>query len=145
MSGITARVEIGKPKKIDSTLTDIMLICKGWYNKEKYESVLKALKGYYHKHYGCHDIVMDKGFANYLFLQPLVLEAINAKPQLARYLFEPRVSFLSNKESYVEVNFERMLGLIHMIEHNTFGVSEYQDMFDRAEACKHEDDTIGII
>ena len=25
---------------------DVILICKGWYNKEKYESVMDALKAY---------------------------------------------------------------------------------------------------
>lgn len=34
----------------DKTLTDIMLICKGWYNTEKYHSILEALNGYYHKY-----------------------------------------------------------------------------------------------
>ena len=129
----------------DKTLTDILVICKGWYNKEMYNNPLEAMNVYYHKYYGCEDIVMDKAFAEYLFLRPLALEAIKIKPTLARYIFEPQFSGLDNKEPFVEIMYDRLMGLIQMIEHDMFDLSEYEDMFEKAKACNYEDETIGII
>lgn len=129
----------------DKTLTDIMLICKGWYNKEKYHSVLEALNGYYHKYYGCEDITMDKAFAEYLFLRPLALKAIEIKPTFARYIFEPTYSIINNKEIFSEVMYDRLMGLIQMVEKDMFDLSEYEEMFKKAEECDYEDESIGII
>lgn len=129
----------------DKTLTDILVICKGWYNKELYNNPLEAMNAYYHKYYGCEDIVMDKAFAEYLFLRPLALEAIKIKPVLVRYIFEPQFSILSKNEPFAEVMYDRLMGLIQMIEHGIFDLSEYEDMFEKAKACNYEDETIGII
>lgn len=128
----------------DKTLTDILVISKGWYNKKLYSDVLEAFNAYYHKYYGCEDITMDKGFAEYLFLRPLALKAIEIKPTLARYIFEPNVSIF-RKEPFEEVMYDRLMGLIQMIEHGMFDLSEYEDMFEKAKECNYEDETIGII
>lgn len=128
----------------DKTLTDILVICKGWYNKQLYKNELEAFNAYYHKYYGCEDITMDKGFAENLFLRPLVLEAIKIKPTLARYIFEPTHSIF-HKEPFEDVMYDRMIGLIHMIERDTFDLSEYKEMFEKAKACNYKDETIGII
>ena len=129
----------------DKTLTDILVICKGWYNKELYNNPLEAMNAYYHKYYGCEDIVMDKAFAEYLFLRPLTLKTIEIKPVLARYIFEPQFSVLGNKEPFAEIMYDRLMGLIQMIEHGMFDLSEYEEMFEKAKACNYEDETIGII
>ena len=129
----------------DKTLTDILVICKGWYNKELYNNPLEAMDSYYHKYYGCEDIVMDKAFAEYLFLRPLALKAIETKPTLARYIFKPQFSGFDNKETFSEIMYDRLMGLIQMIEHGMFDLSEYEDMFEKAKACDYEDETIGII
>ncbi len=34
-----------------STLKDVILLCKGWYNEDAYYSVTGALKAYYKQHY----------------------------------------------------------------------------------------------
>ena len=83
----------------DKTLTDVLLICKGWYNKKLYHNILEDLNAYYHKYYGCEDITMDKQFAMQLFLQPLVLKAIEIKPILAKYIFEPICNYENNNET----------------------------------------------
>ena len=127
------------------TMTDILLICKGWYNKTKYNDVLEALNAYYHKHYGCENINMDKAFAEYLFLRPIVLYAIEVKPKMARYIFDPIYNPLDNKQPFGEIMYDRLMGLIQMIDKDTFDLSRYQEMFQKAEACNYEDDTIGII
>ena len=41
--------------------------------------------------------------------------------------------------------YERLMGVIQMIEHGMFDLSDYQYMFQKAEECKYEDETIGII
>ena len=127
------------------TMTDILLICKGWYDKTKYNDVLEAFNAYYHKHYGCEDIIMDKEFAEYLFLRPLALHAIEVKPKLARYIFDPIYSPLDNKQAFGEIMYDRLIVLIQMIGKDTFDLSRYQEMFQKAEACNYEDETIGII
>lgn len=130
----------------DKTLTDILLISKGWYNKKIYKNTLEAFNAYYHKHYGCEDITMDKAFAENLFLRPLVLEAIQIKPVLARYIVEPHHAMIDNQEqTFSEIMYDRMLWLIQMVEHGMFDLSEYEDMFENAKACNYEDITIGII
>ena len=100
----------------DKTLTDILMICKGWYNKTLYHSPLEAFNAYYHKYYGCEDITVDKQFAICLFLKPLALKAIEIKPTLARYIFEPAFSAISSKEQFSEVMYDRLISLAQMIE-----------------------------
>lgn len=129
----------------DKTLTDILMICKGWYNKKLYHNPLEAFNAYYHKHYGCENITMDKAFAEYLFLRPLALKAIEIKPSLARYIFEPTYSIIDNKEPFSEIMYDRLMGLIQMIKKDMFDFSEYEEMFTRAEECNYEDESIGII
>lgn len=129
----------------DKTMTDVLLICKGWFNKQKYETTLDALNAYYHKYYGCEDIMMDKPFAEYMFLRPLALAAIEKKPAIARYIFDPIYSPLDNKGQFGEIMYDRLMGLIQMIEKGMFDLSEYEEMFQAAEACHYEDETIGII
>ena len=130
----------------DKTLTDVLLICKGWYNKQLYKNELEAMNAYYHKYYGCEDIVMDKAFAEYLFLRPIALKAIEIKPRLARYIFESTCcEVIQNKKSFSEIMYDRLMALINMIESGTFDLSEYEDMFEIAKACNYEDETIGII
>lgn len=34
-----------------NTMTDVILLCKGWYNKDKYPTLLDALKEYYRRNY----------------------------------------------------------------------------------------------
>lgn len=53
---------------------DIMLLCKGWYDKEKYKTTKDVLIAYYHKHYGCEDITPDYRFINQVLLRPAVEE-----------------------------------------------------------------------
>lgn len=129
----------------DKTLTDILLICKGWYNKKLHHNILEALNAYYHKYYSCENITMDKAFAIFLFLKPLALRAIEIKPSLARYIFEPQYSIIDNKGIFSEVMYDRLICLIQMIETGMFDLSEYTNMFTKAEECNYENETIGII
>lgn len=129
----------------DKILTDVLVISKGWYNKQLYSNPLEAFNAYYYKYYGCEDITMDKAFAEYLFLRPLVLKAIEIKPVLARYIFEPQFGMINNKEPFAEIMYDREMELIQMIKKGMFDLSEYEDMFKKAKECNYEDKTIGII
>ena len=88
---------------------------------------------------------MDKAFAVFLFLKPLALRAIEIKPSLANYIFEPLYSVIDNKGIFSEVMYDRLICLIQMIETEMFDLSEYEDMFAKAEECNYEDESIGII
>ncbi len=50
---------------------DIILICKGWYNHDKYKSEFDALVAYYHKHYS-GNFEPSRGFIVNLFFKPTV-------------------------------------------------------------------------
>lgn len=52
-----------------STAKDVILLCKGWYDEEKYQSKLEALKEYYRRYYNDD---MDE-FLNEEFLVKTVL------------------------------------------------------------------------
>ena len=126
-------------------LTDIYLICKGWYNKKLYGDELEAMSAYYHKHYsGCDDIVMDIPFALHLFLKPLTLEIINRDPDKVRFLFMDALLNENNK-LFADVMYRRIMYMISQCTVGTFDLSEYEDMFAKARACRYEDETLGII
>ena len=114
-------------------LTDIYLICKGWYNKKLYDDELEAMNAYYHKHFALH-----------FFLKPLALEIINRKPDKARFLFVD-VTLNENTELFPNVMYKRIIHMISQCTIGTFNLSEYQDMFTKAKACRYEDETLGII
>ena len=128
----------------NKTLTDIYLICKGWYNKSLYKNELEAMNSYYHKHYGCDDIVMDIPFALHLFLKPLALEIINKEPDKARFLFMD-VTLNENTELFPNVMCKRIIHMISQCTIGTFNLSEYEEMFDAAKEYNYEDETLGII
>lgn len=126
-------------------LTDIYLICKCWYNKKLYDDELEAMNAYYHKYYsGCDDIVMDIPFALHLFLKPLALEIINRDPDKARFLFMD-VLLNENNQLFADVMYRRIMYMISQCTIGMFDLSEYEDMFAKARACRYEDDTLGII
>lgn len=129
----------------NKTLTDIYLICKGWYNKTIYKNELEAMSAYYHKHYlGCDDITVDESFALCLFLKPLALEIIKRDPDKAKFLFTD-VLLGENDQLFVDVMYRRIIYMIIQCTIGTFNLSEYEEMFDAAKECNYEDETLGII
>ena len=123
---------------------DILLICKNWYNEEKYNSTLEALNGYYHKEYGCEKIIMDKEFAIELFLKPTFVKYGNIE-----YIFEKTwdENTCSNYDnSFVSIFYDRLTcGICKAVVKDKIDLSDYQGMFDKAKECNYEDKTIGII
>ena len=131
----------------DNTLIDIMLICKGWYNKQLYKDKLSAMQAYYDKYYtyGDSQVELTKDFALHLFLEPLVSEAIKRSPNLIYYIFNRNRNDINCKDFTTEM-YNRCLTLIANIKKDTFEFDEkYLDMFEKAKKCNYEDETIGII
>ena len=131
----------------DNTLIDIMLICKGWYNKQLYKDKLSAMQAYYDKYYtyGESQVELTKDFALDLFLEPLASEAIKKTPNLIYYIFNREINDINCKDFTTEM-YNRCLTLIANIKKDTFEFDEkYLDMFEKAKKCNYEDETIGII
>ena len=131
----------------DNTLIDIMLICKGWYNKQLYKDKLSDMQAYYDKYYtyGESQVELTKDFALHLFLEPLVSEAIKKDPNLIYYIFNRNRNDINCKDFTTEM-YNRCLTLIANIKKDTFEFDEkYLDMFEKAKKCNCEDETIGII
>ena len=131
----------------DNTLIDIMLICKGWYNKQLYKDKLSAMQAYYDKYYtyGESQVELTKDFVLHLFLEPLVSEAIKRSPNLIYYIFNRNRNDINCKDFTTEM-YDRCLTLIANIKKDTFEFDEkYLDMFEKAKKCNCEDETIGII
>ena len=131
----------------DNTLIDIMLICKGWYNKQLYKDKLSAMQAYYDKYYtyGDSQVELTKDFVLHLFLEPLVSEAIKRTPNLIYYIFNRNRNDINCKDFTTEM-YDRYLTLIANIKKDTFEFDEkYLDMFEKAKKCNYEDETIGII
>lgn len=131
----------------DNTLIDIMLICKGWYNKQLYKDKLSAMQAYYDKYYtyGETQVELTKDFALHLFLEPLVSEAIKRTPNLIYYIFNRNRNDINCKDFTTEM-YNRCLTLIANIKKDTFEFDEkYLDMFEKTKKCNYEDKTIGII
>ena len=131
----------------DNTLIDIMLICKGWYNKQLYKDKLSDMQAYYDKYYtyGESQVELTKDFALHLFLEPLVSEAIKKDPNLIYYIFNRNRNDINCKDFTTEM-YNRCLTLIANIKKDTFEFDEkYLDMFEKAKKCNYEDETIGII
>ncbi len=132
---------------MDNTLIDIMLICKGWYNKQLYKDKLSAMQAYYDKYctYRESQVELTKDFALHLFLEPLVSEAIKRTPNLIYYIFNRNRNDINCKDFTTEM-YNRCLTLIANIKKDTFEFDEkYLDMFEKAKKCNYEDETIGII
>lgn len=129
----------------DNTLIDIMLICKGWYNKELHTDKLSAMQAYYDKYYtyGESQVELIKDLALHLFLEPLVSEAVKKDPNLIYYIFNR--NYIYCKDFTTEM-YNRCLTLIANIKNGTFDFDKkYLDMFEKAKKCNYEDETIGII
>ena len=132
---------------MDNTLIDIMLICKGWYNKQLYKDKLSAMQAYYDKYctYRESQVELTKDFALHLFLEPLVSEVIKRTPNLIYYIFNRNRNDINCKDFTTEM-YNRCLTLIANIKKDTFEFDEkYLDMFEKAKKCNYEDETIGII
>lgn len=107
-------------------LTDICALCKGWYDENKYPTLLKALNEYYHKEYGNENFEISKDFALQLFIYPLVTEIINRNPKMVKYIFNPAIEEFDNTQnmSIHDIMYARCLALIHNTKKDIFDIPD---------------------
>ena len=55
------------------------------------------------------------------------------------------VTLNENTELFPNVMYKRIIHMISQCTIGMFNLSEYEDMFAKARACKYEDETLGII
>ena len=97
-------------------MESVLKICKGYYDKDKFDSVLSALEEYWHKNCSCEE-TLTKDKANEIFLQPLVLSLIKEDSSLAQYLVEPCAAEETEmKYSFSELMYRRFIRLIRMAD-----------------------------
>lgn len=88
-----------------TTAKDVILLCKGWYDKEKYPTILEALKQYYRKNY-CDDMeeYLNESFLLKIVLEQTMQEIVTKYPDrmvgfVNLYLTTPRGIFGYDNES----------------------------------------------
>lgn len=99
-----------------TTAKDIILLCKGWYDKEKYSSILEALKAYYKKNY-CSDVdenILTEAFLLEVLLRPAMWElSINYQDRfsyfVSQYLFGKSLSVRLSLPDEKNVDYEYQL------------------------------------
>lgn len=98
---------------------DIILICKGWYDTTRHETILNALTCYYHTHYGHKDTVVTEEFVFNHFLMPIVMKLIKIRPFLAKFLLYPTVQEINDNSIPIsEAMYYRCIFLIQMLKIN---------------------------
>lgn len=88
-----------------TTAKDVILLCKGWYDKEKYPTTLEALKQYYRKNY-CDDMeeYLNESFLLKIVLEQTMQEIVEKYPDrmvgfVNLYLTTPRFFGYDNKSN----------------------------------------------
>jgi len=80
-----------------TTAKDVILLCKGWYDKEKYPTILDALKQYYRKNYSDQfEDQLNEKFLLRIVLQQVMYEIVKYYPDrliglINIYLFSDNV------------------------------------------------------
>ena len=82
-----------------TTAKDIILLCKGWYDKEKYPTVLEALKQYYRKNY-CDD--MEEVLNERFILRVILIEVMR---EIASKYSDRLLAFINGYLTYGEMLF----------------------------------------
>lgn len=82
-----------------TTAKDVILLCKGWYEKEKYPTILEALKQYYRKNY-CTD--MEDQLNERFILRVILIEVMR---EIASKYPDRILGFVNNYLTYGEMLF----------------------------------------
>lgn len=82
-----------------TTAKDVILLCKGWYDKKKYPTILEALKQYYRKNY-CTDM---EDLLNERFILRVIL--IEVMREIASKYPDRLIEFVNGYLTYGEILF----------------------------------------
>lgn len=108
-----------------STAKDIILLCKGWYDKEKYSTILDALKGYYRKYYvsEIEDEILTESFLLNILLNQTMWEISKFYPDrfinfTSQYMFGENLSIKltlpeEKNKDYEYQLFYRIVAFLH--------------------------------
>lgn len=95
-----------------TTAKDVILLCKGWYDKEKYPTILEALKQYYRKNY-CDDMeeCLNESFLLKIVLEHTMQEIVRKYPDrmigfVNSYLIIPRGIFGYDNNSNQDYDYQ---------------------------------------
>lgn len=102
---------------------DIMLICKRWYNTDKYNNTKKALEQYYSERYqyGEKQDPLSFSFINEVMLKPVIQELLSERFRLMfiEWVFTCRIRILETRDrasvSYDEELYYRLIGFINQL------------------------------
>lgn len=104
-----------------TTAKDVILLCKGWYNKEKYPTVLEALKQYYRKNY-CNDMeeYLNESFLLKIVLEQTMLEIVREYPDrmfkfVNSYLIVPRGILGYDNNGNQDYNYQLFYRITHFL------------------------------
>lgn len=135
-----------------TTAKDVILLCKGWYDKEKYTSKLSALKQYYRERYCCdmEDVLREQPerFLLRTVIEQAMYEVINNYPDRLRgfingYVIasEIRLFGIPDRElSYDEMLFYRIVSFFSSLQMRGDGLIEIdtEDYFEKDFNEKYE-------
>lgn len=114
------------PKKPGKTHgKDMMLICKRWYDRDKYLTTKDALERYYQEKYLLGDPLEENhlsfGFINTVLLKPAIQELLNErfKYLFIEWIFTNTVFEAINRTdvTYDEMLYHKMTGFLSQLRH----------------------------
>ena len=136
-----------------TTAKDVILICKGWYDKEKYPTILDALKQYYSKNYSDdYDDFLNERFLLHVILLDTMRELSEKYPDrliafINGYLIQGEIIFGITDESnkdYDNQLFYRIVNFLGRLKMRGDGVNEidteeyFMDELQEDENEKHK-------
>lgn len=133
-----------------TTLKDVALLCKGYYDRKKYSSAYDALKQYYREYYveNIEEELLSKNFIVKVVLQQAVQELVDEYPDRTRKLVldllknDPFLIFENNgtedNSLYYETLFTKITCFFHCLIMRGDGFKEIDtsDYFDNSSGCK---------
>lgn len=132
--------------------TDILLICKNWYNREKYKyDMYNAFKAYYEAYYNDSDVPFSKELCLQMFLKPTIVKFADIAPKttinkLLCQSYAEDVMLLDGEHlTYEDKMYERCIICLRDLIVKNVDLVDYQEMFEKAKETHYKDHTIGVI
>lgn len=114
-----------------SEMTDILLICKGWYDKGKYRNLQDALEAYARRLYMTDNRITKQYIADNI-LAPVVQAVIGMRPDMFSYIIRD-VTPAAVTDGYYDTMYHRMTSLLINTPRGVFDLSPYDAMINDKE------------
>ena len=107
-----------------TTAKDVILLCKGWYDEEKYPTILEALKQYYRVKYSDqYEEQLNESFLLHIVLEQTMQEIVRKYPDrmigfVNLYLITPRgiFGYDNNSQDYDYQLFYRITQFLNCLQ-----------------------------